>query len=132
MDFPVELSQKYLKLAEELSIRPEDIVEYVARGGGPGGQKINKSNIAVELKHIPTNTIVRVQRYRQQSANRISAYHRLFLRIEELKKGKESEIRKKKFKKRKQKMRRSRRSKEKMLEEKHHRSEIKEARKKIA
>ena len=131
MDFPVKLTPKYIKLAKELKVHPEDIVEYRARGGGPGGQKINKASIAVTLKHIPTNTIVRVQRHRQQSANRLSAYHRLLLKIEMLKKGEESEIRRKKFKKHKQKMRRSRRSKEKMLEEKHRRSEIKEMRKKI-
>jgi len=38
MDFPVPLSPKYIKLAEELNVRPEDIVEYIARGGGPGGR----------------------------------------------------------------------------------------------
>jgi len=131
MDFPVPLSPKYIKLAEELNVRPEDIVEYIARGGGPGGQKINKASISVELKHVPTGTRVRVQRYRQQSTNRLSAYHRLLLKIEVLKKGKESEIRRKKYKKHKQKQRRSRRSKEKMLEEKHHRSAIKEKRKEV-
>jgi protein subunit release factor B len=131
MDFPVELSPKYLKLARDLGVKPEDMREHIARGGGPGGQKINKTNIAVTLKHVPTNTIVRVQRYRQQSANRLAAYHRLLLKIEVLKKGKESELRRKKYKRHKQKMRRSRRSKEKMLEQKHRRSEIKEARKKV-
>ena len=131
MDFPVELSPKYLKLAEELDVHPEDIMEYVARGGGPGGQKINKSNIAVRLKHLPTGIEVRVQRYREQIANKKSAYHLILLKIEEEIKGKESARAQKRFKIRKQKQRRSRKSKEKMLEKKHHRSEIKETRKDI-
>jgi len=131
ISFPVPLTPKYLKLAEELGVRPEDIEEYIARGGGPGGQKINKSNISVELKHIPTNIIVRVQRYRHQSANRTAAYHRLLLKIEELRKGEESQLRKEKFKRHKQKQRRSRRAKQKILEEKHRRSEMKEMRKEI-
>jgi len=131
MDFPIPLTPKYQKLVDELDIRPEDIEEHVARGGGPGGQKINKSNIAVRLKHLPTGIEVRVQRYREQSTNRKSAYHLLILKIEEEIKGKKSILKKKKFKIRKQKQRRSRRTKEKMLEEKHKHSEIKELRKNV-
>ena len=131
MDFPIELSQKYLDLAKELNVRPEDIEEHVARGGGPGGQKINKASIAVRLRHIPTGIEVRVQQYREQSTNRLSAYHRLLLKIEIAKKGKIAEMRRKKLKKHKQKLRRSRRTKEKMLAEKHKRSEKKELRKKV-
>ena len=131
MEFPIALTPKYQKLVEELDIRPEDIEEHFARGGGPGGQKINKASIAVRLKHIPTGIEVRVQRYREQNANRKSAYHLLFLKIEEEIKGKESILKKREFKIRKQKQRRSRRTKEKMLEEKHKHSEIKELRKNV-
>ena len=131
MDFPVELPPKYQQLAADLHIDPEDIEEHFTRGSGSGGQKINKTSNCVELKHTPTDISVRVQKHREQSANRLSAYKLLLLKIEEEKRGKESERAQKRFKIRKQKQRRSRKAKEKMLEEKHHRSEIKETRKKI-
>lgn len=131
MEFPVELPESSLKIAKELNIQPEDIEEHFTRGGGPGGQKINKTSSCVELHHIPTGTDVRVQKHREQSKNRISAYKLLILKVEEQIQGKESALQQKKFKIRKQKQRRSRKSKEKMLQEKHHRSEIKEQRKPI-
>lgn len=131
MEFPVELPPAMLAKAAVLHIQPEDIEEHFTRGGGPGGQKINKTSSCVELHHVPTGTDVRVQKHREQSKNRISAYKLLILKIEEKVKGKESAIQQKQFKIRKQKQRRSRKSKEKMLQEKHHRSDIKEQRKPI-
>lgn len=131
MEFPVDLPEAHLKLAAELSIKPEDIEEHFTKGGGPGGQKINKTSSCVELTHIPSGTIVRMQKHREQSLNRISAYKLLIDKIEEQVKGEESKRAKRIFKLRKQKQRRSRKAKEKMLEEKHHRGDIKEARKKI-
>lgn len=131
MDFPVELPPKHLALSEELQIRADDIEEHFTKGGGPGGQKINKTSSCVELTHKPTGISVRVQRHREQSKNRLSAYKQLIMKIEEQKKGKESEKAKRIFKLKKQKQRRSRKAKEKMLKEKHHRSEIKELRKKL-
>tara|TARA_B100002003_G_C14001479_1_gene483448 strand:+ start:400 stop:798 length:399 start_codon:yes stop_codon:yes gene_type:complete len=131
MDFPVDLPGKHAALADELKIHPDDISEAFTRGTGPGGQKINKTSVCVELTHKPTGLTVRVQKHRQQSANRLSAYKLLISKIEEQKKGKESAKAKRIFKLRKQKKRRSKRAKEKMLEEKHHRSDLKEGRKKI-
>jgi len=131
MDFPVELPDKFQALAEELKIDPEDISEAFTRGTGSGGQKINKTSICVELTHVPTGITVRVQKHRQQSANRISAYKLLISKIETKVKGKKSEKAKKLFKLRKQKKRRSKRAKQKMLDGKHRQSDIKETRKKI-
>lgn len=131
MDFPIALPPKHAAIAATLQIHPEDIEEHFTRASGPGGQKVNKTESCVELLHKPTGVKVKVQKHREQSSNRTSAYKLLILKIEEHIKGAESEMQKKIFKKRKQKQRRSRRSKEKMLEEKHHRSEVKEARKKI-
>ncbi|MDD5751497.1 MAG: peptide chain release factor-like protein [Candidatus Peribacteraceae bacterium] len=128
MHFPVDLPAPLLALAQELHIRPEDIDEFFTRGGGPGGQKINKTASCVELTHRPTGTAVRIQRFREQSKNRMEAYKVLILKIEELKKGKESRRQQELFKIRKQKQRRSRRAKEKILQTKHHRSSIKEQR----
>ena len=131
MKFQIELPEEYLKKAEELGIDADDITEKFVRGGGKGGQKINKTSSCVVLKHIPTGIEVRCQKHREQSKNRISAYKLLINKVEERVKGAESAKAKKIFKIRKQKMRRSKRAKEKMLEAKKQRSEIKETRKKI-
>jgi len=114
-----------------MKISPDDISEYFIRGGGKGGQKINKTSSCVLLRHEPTGIEVRCQRHREQSKNRISAYKLLVLKIEESVIGEESEHAKKIFKIRKQKQKRSKRAKEKMLEEKKKRSEIKQTRRPI-
>ena len=129
MSLPIELQQKFQLLAQEMGITGEQIEEHFMRGSGHGGQKINKTASAVQLRHTPTGIEVKVQKFREQHLNRIAAYKLLLLKIEELKKGKESAIQRKIFKIKKQKGRRSRRSKERMLDEKHHRGDIKEGRK---
>jgi len=131
MDFPVDLPSPVLAMAKELKISPADISETFTKGGGHGGQKINKTSSCVELNHAKSGTIVRVQKHREQSKNRVSAYKLLISKIEDKMKGKESKRAQKMHKVRKQKQRRSRKSKEKMLEEKHHHSGIKDLRKKI-
>lgn len=128
MNFPIELPPGRVKLAEELGIRPEDVEEQFTRGSGPGGQKINKTASAVHLKHVPTGTEVKVQKYREQSKNRLSAWKLLILKIEEQKKGKESKIQREIYKIRKQKQKRTKRAKEKILSDKHYRADIKEQR----
>lgn len=128
MPWPVELSPPLLQLASQLQIRPEDVREQFIRGGGHGGQKINKTSSQVLLKHEPTGIEVRCQDFREQSKNRLRAYERLILKVEELVRGQESRLAREKFKIRKQKQRRNRRSKERMLEEKKRRGEIKEGR----
>ena len=128
-EFPVTLPGKHQQLANELNIAASDISESFTRGDGHGGQKVNNHNNCVELTHIPSGTTVRVHKHRAQSANRLSAYKLLIMKIEEQVKGKQSEKAKKIFKLRKQKQRRTRKSKEKMLEQKHRRSELKENRK---
>jgi len=128
MNFPVELSPPLLDLAAELRILPEDIDEFFVRGGGHGGQKINKTASCVELTHRPTSTTVRVQRFREQHLNRIEAYKLLIGKLEEQIKGAQSRRQQEIFKVRKQKQRRTRRGKEKVLRDKHHKSGIKEQR----
>lgn len=129
MAFPVDLSPALVALANELALRPEDVEEQFTRGGGHGGQKINKTSSVVQLKHLPTGIEVRMQKHREQSKNRLSAWKLLIFKLEERVKGAESRNAQAVFKLRKQKQRRSRRAKEKMLGEKHHRSDIKEGRK---
>jgi len=125
MKFPVELPPPILEKAEKLKVFPWDITEQFVRGSGKGGQKVNKTSSTVLLRHLPTGIEVRCQKHREQSANRVSAYKLLILKIEECKLGMESERAKKIFKLKKQKQKRSRRAKEKMLAGKKRHSEIK-------
>lgn len=129
MDFPVELPFKHARKAEDLKIDPTTIEESFIRGSGSGGQKINKTSSCVWLKHGPTGIEVKVQRHRERSANRLSAYKLLIDKIEEKVKGRKSERSQKAFKIARQKARRTRKSKEKMLTQKHQRSDIKASRK---
>lgn len=128
MNFPIEIPPFFLQKAIELQINPADISEDFIRGGGKGGQKINKTSSCVLLRHQPTGIEVRCQKHREQSSNRVSAYKLLILKIEEKIKGSQSQRQQEIYKLRKQKKKRSKRAKEKILEQKHHRSEIKQNR----
>jgi protein subunit release factor B len=128
MSLPVDLPPGFLSKAEALSVRAEDIDEQFIRGSGHGGQKINKTNSCVQLRHIPTGIEVRCQKHREQSKNRLSAYKLLILKIEEKIKGKESALSQKIFKLKKQKARRSRKAQQKVLEAKKMRGEVKRLR----
>ena len=131
MSFPVELPVKFIEKADSIDVKAADIVEQWIRGSGKGGQKVNKTASCVLLKHEPTGIIVKCQKHREQSKNRVSAYKLLILKIEDQVKGKKSEISQKIHKLRKQKQKRTKRAKEKMLDEKSKRSEIKSTRKRL-
>ena len=111
-----------------MKIEPVDIVESFVRGGGAGGQKINKTSSAVLVKHLPTGLEVKCQNHREQSRNRISAYKLLIDKIEDKVLGAKSERAMRVFKLRKQKKHRSKRAKEKMIEGKRARAILKSAR----
>lgn len=128
MNFPVEVPPHYLEKALRLKIDSFDIVEQFVRGGGAGGQKINKTASAVFLKHLPTGIEVKCQKHREQSRNRLSAYKILIDKIEEKVMGSASEKARKIFKLKKQKARRSKKAKEKILRGKKLRGEVKRLR----
>lgn len=131
MAFPANMSVSLERLAKELGVQPEDVVEQFVRGSGKGGQKVNKTSSAVMLTHLPTGVSVRGDAHRSQALNRREAFKLLLLKIEVEKRGKESKLMRAAFKRKKQKDRRSRRAKEKILKDKHHHAEIKDLRKPI-
>ncbi|ODQ64647.1 hypothetical protein NADFUDRAFT_79531 [Nadsonia fulvescens var. elongata DSM 6958] len=63
---------------------PEDeIQEAFIKGGGKGGQKINKTSSKVQLTHIPTGIVVNSQYTRSQLQNRKEARRILYDRVEQ-------------------------------------------------
>ncbi|KAI1076298.1 RF-1 domain-containing protein [Whalleya microplaca] len=70
---------------------PEDeIEESFLKGSGPGGQKINKTNSAVQLKHLPTGLVVKSQATRSRSQNRTIARRLLADKLDDLALGDQS------------------------------------------
>jgi protein subunit release factor B len=113
---------------QEASVFDEDIEESFILGGGPGGQKTNKTFNVVRLKHEPSGIQIRFGETRSREDNRWLARRALAEEILEREHKRKSAKRQEIEKKRRQKRRRSRRQKQRMLEDKHHHSEIKAAR----
>ncbi len=131
--FPVS-PEKQRNLEERmgrLGLRESDLVEAFVRGSGPGGQKINKTSVAVLLRHPASHTEVRCQSSRSQALNRFLARRLLVEKLEAKILGERSEEQRRREKIRRQKRRRSRRAKEKILADKHHRGAVKGLRKKV-
>lgn len=74
-------------------IPESEIIENFLKGSGPGGQKINKTSSAVQLKHIPTGIVVKYQDTRSRALNRKTARRLLQDRLEELELGDEARTR---------------------------------------
>ena len=115
----------------EASVFEEDLDESFILGGGPGGQKTNKTSSVVRLFHVPSGIQVRVGRERSRETNRWLARRALAEKILEREQGRKSAAQQEREKKRRQKRRRSRRQKQKMLDDKHAHSEKKAARRPV-
>jgi len=66
----------------ELGIKKSDIEEKFVRSGGHGGQNVNKTATCVQLKHLPTQILVKCQKSRSQPLNRFLALRLLTEKIE--------------------------------------------------
>lgn len=67
----------------EFVIDPRDLEEKFTRGSGAGGQHLNKTSTAVQLRHVPTGVAVRAENGRSQADNRATALRLLRARLVE-------------------------------------------------
>lgn len=66
---------------DELSMDEKNLVVTFYKASGPGGQKKNKTESAVRIKHLPTGIIVTATESRSQLDNRERAMQRLRQRL---------------------------------------------------
>ena len=123
-----ETIERIKALMAEASVFDEDLEESFILGGGPGGQKTNKTSNVVRLSHEPSGLMVRCGETRSRETNRWLARRSLAEAILERDNRRKSEARQAAEKVRRQKRRRSRRQKQKMLADKRAHSEIKAVR----
>ena len=76
-----------LALIKDLGVDLDEIEEKFIHGGGSGGQKVNKSTNAVQLKHLPTGILIKYHKHRERSMNRILALRELLEKLNPNSKG---------------------------------------------
>ena len=126
-----ETIAKIKDLMTQASVYEEDLEETFILGGGPGGQKTNKTSNVVRLFHQPSGLQIRCGENRSREINRWLARRMLAEKILEIEHGRKTALQQEREKKRRQKRRRSRRQKQKMLDNKHAHSEKKAMRKPV-
>ena len=97
------------RIGDGVEALENDLEEKFVKGGGKGGQAVNKSNNCVQIKHIPTGTVVRCHATRSREQNRRVARQILWEKLEHRVRGEESKIGREMSRERARKAKRKRR-----------------------
>lgn len=104
-----------------MEINDKDLVVTFYKASGPGGQKKNKTESAVRIKHLPTGILVTATESRSQHENRERALERLRERLAALNRRQKKRVPTKP----------GRGARERRIGEKKQRSEVKRGRGKV-
>jgi peptide chain release factor 1 len=69
---------------DEVHIDPSDLEIMTTAAGGPGGQHVNRTLSAVQIKHIPSGIMVRSEQQRSQHQNKAKALQILSAKLLEI------------------------------------------------
>jgi len=69
---------------DEVHIDPNDLEIMTTAAGGPGGQHVNRTMSAVQIKHIPSGIMVRSEQQRSQHQNKAKALQILSAKLLEI------------------------------------------------
>jgi len=69
---------------DEVNIDPNDLEIMTTAAGGPGGQHVNRTMSAVQIKHIPSGIMVRSEQQRSQHQNKAKALQILSAKLLEI------------------------------------------------
>ncbi|KIV90912.1 hypothetical protein PV10_05514 [Exophiala mesophila] len=113
------IHQKKSTLPPKPTLPDETLTHVYLKGSGPGGQKINKTNSAVQMTHGPTGIVVKSQATRSRSQNYKIARRILAEKVDQAENGPESRVEMKRLRdsKKKRSAEKKRRRKYRALEE---------------